>query len=74
MINETINPEKISSVSPSIRPTAEQYESATRLICFREKENILFCLGVLYEQVWDKQITFDPISENISWIETKVNL
>jgi len=74
MINETINPEKIIPVSPSIRPTAEQYESATRLFCFRKKENILLCLGAPYEQVWDKQIAFDSISENISWIETKVNL
>jgi hypothetical protein len=72
MINEIINPEKICSGSPSIRPTPELYESTAHLFCFREKENILLCLGTPYEQEWDKQITFDSISENISWIKTKV--
>jgi hypothetical protein len=72
MINETINPEKISPGSPSIRPTPELYESTAHLFCFREKEKIFLCLGTPSEQEGDKQITFDSISENISWIETKV--
>ncbi len=72
MINETINPKKLSPGSPSIRSTPELYESTAHLFYFCEKEDILLCLGTPYEQEWDKQITFDSISENISWIETKV--